>query len=60
MAKLSDDGQAVHRATGETPVTLLACASSVRRFPTIQAGRLRLGAAAAASPLWMEHYGAIR
>jgi hypothetical protein len=31
-----------------------------RRFTTIQAGRILLGAAAAASPLWMEHYGAIR
>ncbi len=38
----------------------LADASCMRRFTTIQAGRLRLRAAHAASPLWMEHYGAVR
>jgi hypothetical protein len=48
------------QAAGQTTVTPLAGAISVRRFTTIQARRLRLGAAIAAGPLWMEHYGAIR
>jgi hypothetical protein len=41
-------------------VTRIAGALRVRRFTTIQTGRLRLGAALAASPLWMEHCGAVR
>lgn len=41
-------------------MTRIAGAVRVRRFTTIQTGRLRLQAAHAASPLWMEHYGAIR
>jgi hypothetical protein len=66
VGKLGEDwkaavgDQAVHRTASQTVLTRPAGASSGRRFTTIQAGRLRLGAAAAASPLWIEHYGAIR
>jgi len=41
------------------PLTSLAGVSTVRRFTSTQAGRLCLQAPCA-SPLWMEHYGAVR
>jgi len=60
VASIAVRHQALHRAGSRAAVAPLAGASSVRRFTTLQAGRLRLGVARAASPPWMDHCGAIR